>query len=92
MTDVLDQLIAFIGNCEDQTNEQFANSLLKQFEVTPKPAVDDVDLGRMLVVAINWPSLEFSCPAASEASYIGAGERIRNSLDAAGLKIVRVDE
>jgi hypothetical protein len=59
------------------------DAILERFDVTPKPAISAKQLGRIVQQA------ELCCGPGTDAV---SGERMLKALNAAGLKIVRVDE
>ena len=59
---------------------EIADAILARFDVTPKPAIGALDLGLMVAAVVQ---------ADDGFSYLQAGRRMLDQLDAAGLKIVR---
>ena len=90
MSDVRQQLRVVIQDIAEQrhaaleatSSTDFADAILERFDVTPKPAVTDSDLGRMVQRAYS----------VYVETYAEIGKRMLDQLDAAGLKIVKADD
>jgi hypothetical protein len=87
MSDVREQLFEAINNVNSEwaypsTIQRTVAAILERFDVTPKPVISDDDLGSMVSKAAGGHS----------GSSIAVGRKMLDQLDAACLKIVRVDE
>lgn len=84
MSDVRDELFHAIEFeiCNVNTSWPVVDRILERFDVTPKPAVREIDLGQMVGLAAG--------------GYTGGteevGRKMLDQLDAACLRIVRCDD
>ena len=83
MSDVREQLANLL--LAGKSTQETVYDILERFEVTPKPVVVPNELGRMAKSAV----LDSRGRPESDCD---AGRRMLDRLDAAGLKLVRVDE
>ncbi len=85
MNDIRNRLLSCVSLAgpkgDLRTVQDRVDCILARFEVTPKPAVTERELGEMVITA--WSSSE-------QARHMG--QSLLTQLAAAGLRIVRVDE
>ena len=82
VSDVREQLVKFFEAFGwEYVSSTYADAILERFDVTPKPAVTEKELGKLVVRASHANGME-----------TGAGAKLLELLAEAGLKIVRVDD
>ena len=89
----IERAFGWIG---DRQIEQIAAHIAERFDVTPKPVVTDDDLGGLMraafVNASDVSRLAAYINATERAGLDVLGMKFRDQLDAAGLRLVRVEE
>lgn len=90
MSDVRDALINVLrierNSAWVATNTVLADAILERFDVVEKPVVTDRELGQM-VAKIHGDNSFYHANVAAKV-----GKRMRDQLEAAGLKIVRATD
>ena len=88
MSDVREELIRTLKSLDYlESDELFADAILARWDLMPKPVVTTEKLGQMVAGAAHSSNSFYHVDVATKV-----GNRMLDQLDAAGLRLVRVED